>query len=184
MARGQFLHGVASGDPTRGGIVLWTRVTPDPDAPAAEVRTRWVVREASSGGEVAAGEAVAGPDQDWTVRVLPDGLASDTAHEYEFAIGDVVSPTGRFRTLPAEASRLDFGVFACTKFNAGYFNAYRCLAERGDLHFLVGLGDSIYEASNTPPASQTPGANIGRDFSPLHECYTLEDYRQRYAQVH
>jgi alkaline phosphatase D len=183
MPRGQFLHGVASGDPTSDGIVLWTRATPESDAPAADVRTRWVVREASSGAQVAAGEAVAVPDQDWTLRVLSDGLAPDTAHEYEFAIGDVVSPTGHFRTLPAEASRLDFGVFACTKFNAGYFNAYRCLAERGDLHFLVGLGDSIYEASNTPPASQTPGANIGRDFSPLHECYTLEDYRQRYAQV-
>ena len=115
MSRGQFLHGVASGDPTSDGIVLWTRVTPDSDAPAAGIRTRWVVRDASSGGEVAGGEAVAVPDNDWTLRVISDGLAPDTAHEYEFAIGDVVSPTGRFRTLPTEASRLDFGVFACTK---------------------------------------------------------------------
>ena len=36
--------------------------------------------------------------------------------------------------------------------------------------------------SQKPPASQTPGADIGRPFDPLHECKTLDDYRQRYAQ--
>ena len=40
----------------------------------------------------------------------------------------------------------------------------------------------IYEASNTPPKNQTPGADIGRPFDPLHECKTLDDYRRRYRQ--
>ena len=182
MSHAQFLHGVASGDPTADGIVLWTRATPDASKPAAEFSTRWTLREASSHDQIATGEEVASPDQDWTVHVVADGLAADTAYEYEFAIDGAVSPLGTFRTLPTNASRLSFGVFACTKFNAGYFNAYRCLATRSDLHFVVGLGDYVYEASNTPPATQTPGADIGRDFSPLHECYTLADYRERYAQ--
>src|SRR5262249_39468893 len=73
-------------------------------------------------------------------------------------------------------------VVACAKYNSGYFNIYRRLAERDDLHFVVCLGDYIYEAANVPPPSQTPGADIGRDFSPIHECYTLADYRARYAQ--
>ena len=183
VPRAQFLHSVASGDPTTDGIVLWTRATPDDDEPPVDIATRWVIREASSRREVVTGEADAVADHDWTVRIIADGLAPDTAYEYQFSIGSTVSPLGSFRTLPTDASRLCFGVFACTKFNAGYFNAYRCLAARRDLHFLVGLGDSIYEASNTPPASQTPGADIGRDFSPLHECYTLADYRERYAQI-
>ncbi len=51
-----------------------------------------------------------------------------------------------------------------------------------DLDFLLHLGDYIYEASNTPPTSQTPGADIGRPFEPLHECVTLDDYRTRYRQ--
>ena len=42
---------------------------------------------------------------------------------------------------------------------------------------MLHLGDYIYEASQTPPASQTPGADIGRPFDPLHECVTLDDYR-------
>ena len=28
LTRGTFVHGVASGDPTSEGIILWTRVTP------------------------------------------------------------------------------------------------------------------------------------------------------------
>ena len=71
---------------------------------------------------------------------------------------------------------------SCAKFNAGFFNAYARIAARDDLDFLLHLGDYIYEASNTPPASQTPGADIGRPFDPLHECVTLDDYRTRYTQ--
>jgi alkaline phosphatase D len=178
----QFLHGVASGDPTATGIVLWTRATSNGGETEADIPTRWVIRDVSSRREVTSGDAEASSDRDWTVHVVADGLTPDTAYEYQFAIGDAESPVGTFRTLPTDASRLSFGVFACTKFNAGYFNAYRGLAARRDLHFVMCLGDYIYEASNTPPASQTPGADIGRDFSPLHECYTLADYRQRYAQ--
>ena len=58
----------------------------------------------------------------------------------------------------------------------------RASRERTDLDFLLHLGDYIYEASNTPPKSQTPGADIGRPFDPLHECVTLDDYRTRYRQ--
>jgi alkaline phosphatase D len=74
---------------------------------------------------------------------------------------------------------------SCAKFNAGFFNAYDRIADRarrGDVDFLLHLGDYIYEASNTPPANQTPGADIGRPFAPLHECVTLDDYRTRYRQ--
>ena len=56
------------------------------------------------------------------------------------------------------------------------------MAERDDLDFVLHLGDYIYEASETPPANQTPGANIGRPFEPRNECVTLADYRTRYAQ--
>ena len=48
-------------------------------------------------------------------------------------------------------------LFCCAKFNAGYFNAYRHVADE-DLDFVVHLGDYIYEAANVPPSSQTPGA--------------------------
>ena len=93
------------------------------------------------------------------------------------------SEVGRTRTLPADdVGRLRFGQVSCAKFNAGFFNAFARLAERDDLDAVIHLGDTIYEASNTPPKGQTPGADIGRPFDPLHECKTLDDYRRRYRQ--
>ncbi len=77
-----------------------------------------------------------------------------------------------------------FAIVSCAKFNAGFFNAYARIADRTDLDFVLHLGDYIYEASNTPPKSQTPGADIGRPFEPVHECVTLADYRTRYRQYH
>ena len=73
---------------------------------------------------------------------------------------------------------------SCAKHNAGFFNAYARIAERDDLDFLLHLGDYIYEASNIPAKGQTPGADIGRDFDPLGECRTLDEYRTRYRQYH
>ncbi len=80
------------------------------------------------------------------------------------------------------SAQLRLGQVSCAKFNAGFFNAFARLAERDDLDAIVHLGDTIYEASNTPPKGQTPGADIGRPFDPLHECKTLDDYRRRYRQ--
>ncbi|HEY2980212.1 MAG TPA: alkaline phosphatase D family protein [Anaerolineales bacterium] len=84
----------------------------------------------------------------------------------------------------ADVKHIRFAQASCAKFNAGFFNAYARMAEHDDLDFLLHLGDYIYEASNTPPAGQTPGADIGRPFEPLHECKTLADYRMRYSQYH
>ena len=46
----------------------------------------------------------------------------------------------------------------CAKFNSGFFNAYRALAEMDDIDFVLHLGDYIYEAAEVPVGKQTPGA--------------------------
>lgn len=179
MADDVFLHGIASGDPTADAIVLWTRVErPGP--------VGWWLAADDAGVEVvASGTVDAHPDHDLTLKVDVGGLAPGTSYWYGFEADGRRSPTGRTRTLPGDdAERIRFAFTSCAKFNAGYFNAYDRIAERDDLAFLLHLGDYIYEASNTPPASQTPGADIGRPFDPLHECVTLDDYRTRYRQYH
>jgi alkaline phosphatase D len=126
---------------------------------------------------------VATAGTDFTAQVDVLGLQPDTHYWYAFETADERSPVGRTRTLPdAGVDHLRFAVVSCAKFNAGFFNGYARIAECNDLNFVVHLGDYIYEASQTPPASQTPGANIGRPFDPRHECKTLADYRRRYAQ--
>ncbi len=180
MAGGVFQHGVASGDPLTDRVVIWTRVTTD--APG-DVPVAWVMaRDAGLTDVVDTGEVVATADADWAVSIDVTGLEPDTHYWYGFRAIEQDSRIARTRTLPASTEHIRFAMVSCAKFNAGYFNAYVHIAESDDLSFLLHLGDYIYEASNTPPASQTPGADIGRPFDPLHECVTLDDYRTRYRQ--
>jgi alkaline phosphatase D len=174
-----FEHGVASGDPLADRVVLWTRVTTQEE----KVSVGWVVaRDEAMSDVVARGTATAHADRDHTVHVDVAGLEPGATYHYRFATGAAVSPTGRTKTLPEDCERARFAFCSCAKFNAGFFNAYAAIAEHEQLDFLLHLGDYIYEASNTPPKSQTPGADIGRPFDPLGECRTLADYRRRYAQ--
>jgi alkaline phosphatase D len=176
-----FLHGVASGDPTSRRVVIWTRISGQTGD--ASLGVRWRIVEADGDRPAGHGQTLARPDADWTVRVDVRGLQPDTAYAYSFEVDGEVSPVGRTRTLPeGDAAAIRFGQVSCAKFNAGHFNAYARLAERTDLAFVLHLGDWIYEASQTPPASQTASRDIGRPFAPLHECVTLDDYRARYAQ--
>ena len=175
----RFEHGVASGDPLTDRVILWTRVTTRRRA----VALRWVLaRDEALTDVVARGSATAHADRDHTVHVDATGLEAGTTYHYRFEAGRHVSPTGRTKTLPLDPERARFAICSCAKFNAGFFNAYAGIAQQERLDFLLHLGDYIYEASNTPPSSQTPGADIGRPFEPLHECRTLADYRRRYAQ--
>jgi alkaline phosphatase D len=175
-----FDHGVASGDPLADRVVLWTRIS----GASEDVSVEWVIANDSEIRRVVrSGTETTGPENDWTVHVDVDGLDPATTYYYGFRALERRSPVGRTRTLPAgSVDRLRLAMVSCAKFNAGFFNAYARIAERDDLDFVLHLGDYIYEASNTPPKSQTPGADIGRPFEPRHECLTLDDYRTRYAQ--
>ena len=163
-----FQHGVASGDPTPRRVVIWTRVTPLPGrTPTAAF---WRVLEADTGRPIANGQTRVRTESDNTIRVDVGGLHPDTRYTYEFEVDGEPSPRGRTRTLPEyDATSIRFGQVSCAKYNAGHFNAYARLAERDDLSFLLHLGDWIYEASQTPPASQTASRDIGRPFDPPHE---------------
>jgi alkaline phosphatase D len=177
-----FQHGVASGDPLEDRVILWTRISSDSPCVAVEYE---LANDAGFTEIIARGQLEARASADHTVHADPSGLEADQIYFYRFHALGHTSPTGRTRTLPgADAHHLRFAQVSCCKFNAGFFNAYGALAKRDDLQFLLHLGDYIYEASNTPPAGQTPGADIGRPFEPLHECKTLADYRCRYNQYH
>jgi alkaline phosphatase D len=182
MTEQPFLHGVASGDPTTDRVVIWTRVTTSDEA----VPVTWTLaRDPELRDIVASGDATAEAEHDHAVHVDVNGLEPDSTYFYGFGAGGESSPVARTRTLPADGvERIRFAICSCAKFNAGYFNAYARIAERDDLHFLLHLGDYIYEASNIPAKGQTPGADIGRDFDPLGECRTVDEYRTRYSQYH
>ncbi len=186
-----FLHGVASGDPLPDGILLWTRITPTPEAvpgsglgPAVEVRWQ-VAEDAGFAHVVAAGTVSATAATDHTVKVDVRGLRPATGYFYRFTVAgdgtDVSSPTARTRTAPAHdapTSGLRFGVVSCANWESGHFSAYRHLAARRDLDAIFHLGDYIYEYGT----GEYPAAKyVVRPHAPRHEIVTLADYRTRHG---
>ncbi len=184
-----FAHGVASGDPLPDAVILWTRVTPVPDAvpgsgvgPATTVQWQ-IARDADFTDTVASGSVSATTATDHTVKVDAAGLAAGTDYYYRFVSGGVVSPTGRTHTAPspdAHVAGLRLGVVSCADWEGGYFSSYRHLAARGDLDAMIHLGDYLYEyAAGQFPVSS---GNEVRRHVPAHEIVSLADYRMRHGQ--
>ncbi|MCH0539932.1 alkaline phosphatase D family protein [Streptomyces sp. MUM 203J] len=190
-----FLHGVASGDPLPDGVLLWTRVTPTPDAvpgsgKGPDTEVRWEVAEDKAFSRtVARGAVTATTATDHTVKVDVRGLRPETSYWFRFAAGDsstgvaeTLSPAGRTRTTPvydAAVPGIRFGVVSCSNWEAGHFASYRHLAARADLDAVLHLGDYIYEyGTGEYPKTR----HVLRAHEPRHEIVSLGDYRTRHAQ--
>jgi alkaline phosphatase D len=175
-----FTHGVASGDPLGDRVILWTRVTPPPTRSATgPIDVQWVIASDEKLQQVVArGAAPAAMERDFTVKVDAGGLGPGRTYYYGFTAGGERSPIGRTKTLPDRADRLRMASVSCANYPAGYFNVYRCLANRPDLDAVVHLGDYIYEFAN---GRYGDGSASGRVPLPPGEASTLTDYRNRYA---
>ncbi|MFF5341266.1 alkaline phosphatase D family protein [Streptomyces althioticus] len=183
-----FLHGVASGDPLPDGVLLWTRVTPTPDAlpgsgAGPDTEVRWTVaRDRTFTDVVARGAVLATAASDHTVKADVRGLRPATDYWFRFSAGGTDSPAARTRTAPAAdaaVAGLRLGVVSCANWEAGHFAAYRHLAARGDLDAWLHLGDYIYEYGSGDYGTR---GRVVRPHSPAHEIVTLADYRTRHAR--
>ncbi|MFH9708823.1 alkaline phosphatase D family protein [Streptomyces luteogriseus] len=183
-----FLHGVASGDPLPDGILLWTRVTPVPEAipgsgAGPDTEVSWVVaRDKAFTSVVAKGSTTATAASDHTVKADIRGLQPGTDYWFRFSAGGTDSPVARTRTAPAmdaAVAGLRFGVVSCANWEAGYFSPYRHLAARGDLDAWLHLGDYIYEYGTGEYGTRD---KVVRPHAPAHEIVTLADYRIRHAR--
>ncbi|TQM31857.1 alkaline phosphatase D family protein [Nocardia bhagyanarayanae] len=183
-----FRHGVASGDPLPTGVVLWTRVTVSDDATpgsgvGADTSVRWEIADDAGFASVAAsGTATATAEADHTVKIDASGLTPGRDYWYRFTALGETSPVGRTRTAPAPSDtpdRLRFGVVSCSNWEAGYFAAYRHLADRSDLDAIIHLGDYLYEYGRGKYGGRHGAV---RPHDPANEIVTLADYRIRHAQ--
>ncbi|MEU0177357.1 alkaline phosphatase D family protein [Streptomyces massasporeus] len=183
-----FLHGVASGDPLPDGILLWTRVTPVPEAipgsgAGPDTEVSWIVaRDKAFSTVVAKGSTTATAASDHTVKADIRGLQPATDYWFRFSAGGTDSPAARTRTAPAADAAvpgLRFGVVSCANWEAGYFSPYRHLAARGDLDAWLHLGDYIYEYGTGEYGTRD---KVVRPHAPAHEIVTLADYRIRHAR--
>lgn len=179
-ANAEFLHGVASGDPSHESVILWTRVTPDVEG---EITVSWeVASDTNFENLVTNGETTTNADRDFTVKIDAMGLEAGTQYFYRFKQGDTSSEVGRALTLPQGATeQVKLAVLSCANFPAGHFNVYALAAEQEELDALIHLGDYIYEYARGEYASEH-AAELGREVLPEGELLTLSDYRTRYGQ--
>ncbi|HEY7052200.1 MAG TPA: alkaline phosphatase D family protein, partial [Mycobacterium sp.] len=177
-----FTLGVASGDPSPDGVVIWTRlarpvVSGDGGLgmPQRLIDVEWEVSADERFNRVEQrGSVAASPQLAHSVHVELTGLRPGSEYFYRFRADGHLSPVGRTRTAPRPGSlagplMMCFG--SCANFEAGFFTAYRRLAEE-EPDLVLFLGDYIYEFS----------APFGQSFLDLpREPLTLADFRQRYA---
>jgi len=177
-----FQLGVASGDPSTDGFVIWSRLGPKPleggGMPDEPVEVRWEVASDEQFQTVLKkGVTVATPDWAHSVHVEVTGLEADRWYFYRFQCAGEVSPTGRSRTLPNAESEIDslrFAFASCQHFEAGYYTAYEHMADES-LDFVVHLGDYIYEGSGEVERKNRVRRHLGP------EIESLADYRNRHA---
>ncbi|MEX2158529.1 MAG: alkaline phosphatase D family protein [Dehalococcoidia bacterium] len=162
-----FTHGVASGDVTPDGAVLWTRV--DHEA----TLTAEVSADATFGDIVADTKAEATAERDFTAQAAVDGLEPATQYYYRFRSGDNVSTPGSFRTAPADGAnapvRFIFsgdsdgtaGEDGSRAFDFGVLDT----ARDEDADFFLYFGDTIYADSGYGP-----------------KATTLDDFRAKYKE--
>lgn len=175
-----FTLGIASGDPLPDGVVLWTRLAPDPlnggGMPNHPFPVQWEVSlDANFTNVVKRGTELSKPQLAHSVHVEVDGLEPATWYYYRFKSQSDFSPVGRTKTAPAynsQVEKLNFAFASCQSWPIGFYTAYQHMA-KDDLDLVIHLGDYIYEGKHDSairPIDQV-----------FPEIYTIDDYRNRYA---
>ncbi|MFF5263788.1 alkaline phosphatase D family protein [Actinomadura viridis] len=178
-----FTLGVASGDPLPDGVVIWTRLAPDPLEPfggmryGTKVEVRWEVAEDEGFRKVVRrGTTFAVSEFAYSVHVDVRGLRPSAEYHYRFMAGSDVSPVGRTKTAPAAGARLsalNFAFVSCQHRVVGHYTAYQHMLQE-DLDVVFHLGDYIYEGPDQ--------GTLGRGHYPVRTLATLDDFRIRLAQ--
>ncbi len=183
-----FTLGVASGDPWPDGVVIWTRLAPDPLAAgggmgSAAVDVAWeVAADPRMRDVLQRGTVQALPGQGHSVHVEVTGLLPARTYFYRFRTGGRASPVGRTRTAPAPgaAATIRFLNAGCQNYEHGFFTAWRHAAAEEEIDFVFHYGDFIYEHRGRRPGEGGWGPVVRSHHG--GEAVTLEDYRARYAQ--
>lgn len=174
-AMAPFYHGVASGDPLKDAVIIWTRVTTQD---TAAIVVDWkVATDMQFNNVVATGTANTDASMDYTVKVDVTGLSPATYYYYQFEHAGLKSLIGRTKTAPSgDNDHVRFAVVSCSRYTSGYFNAYQHITFRNDIDAVIHLGDYIYENGGSA-SFDTSRAHV-----PNGEIILLEDYRARYSQ--
>jgi alkaline phosphatase D len=164
-----FPLGVASGEPSADGFVLWTRLP----GQATDLRVGFEIAEDEGFRRIVqTGRATAFHARGGAVHVEAAGLKAGRPYFYRFHHGEAVSRTGRTATLPRRPERLRLALTSCQHWEQGWFSAYADMM-RANPAAVLQVGDYIYEKSFGH------GPNVRAFGAP--DPQTLADYRARHA---
>ncbi|WP_436495199.1 alkaline phosphatase D family protein [Actinokineospora sp. HUAS TT18] len=177
-----FTLGVASGEPAADGFVIWTRLAPSPlnsdglgGMSSANAIVEWQVSTDQYFTSLAASGTFTAT-QSWahSVHVEVTGLQPGRDYWYRFRALGHISQVGHAKTAPAigTGSSLKMLFASCSHYEAGYFTAYRRMAEENP-DLILHLGDYIYEGG--------AGGSGVRTHQPSGEITSLANYRVRHA---
>ena len=177
-----FTLGVASGEPSPDGIVLWTRLAPDPlnggGLGEETYRVRFeVAKDPGFRHLVHRGHTRVGPEEVHTVHAEVDGPEAGARLLVPLRVEARDQPG---RTFPHRApvrhgaQTPEVRLRLLPDVTHGYFSPFHDLAQQSDVELVVHLGDYIYE--RTRRWWRPPGARAG------DLLMTLADYRTRHAQ--
>lgn len=172
------IDAVAAGDPTTTMAVLWVRGTDD----GGEVTLRaQVATDPSFAALVSETRVRTVAADDYTAKVMLDGLRAGTRHYYRFCAATCgLDATGQFNTAPPpdQAARVRFGF---TGDSDARYRPYPAAADmaRRDLDFLIFLGDTMYE---TPAAGSPATIRLSPHGSVEEATQGLADYFRKYRE--
>lgn len=179
--KGEFTHGVASGDPSQTGVLLWTRFLPQDSL--SKTKIEWEVsKDKSFINILKQGQAHAEAENDHCIKVFVEGLNSGSEYYYRFKVDNQYSVIGQTQTLPNNTDRVKLAIVNCSKFEGGFFNVYDAISKIDGINAVIHLGDYIYEDAGGQEPYIPIVKNTGRSHQPAHKLVSLEDYRTRYAQ--
>lgn len=164
-----FPLGVASGEPSLDGFVIWTRI---PDLAGDAAFGFEIAEDISFRRIVRSGQALALRSRGGAVHVEISDLKPGRPYFYRFHSGDAVSRIGQTSTLPDQPDRLRLALTSCQHWEHGWFSAYADMIAAKPA-IILQVGDYIYEKSfGKGPDVRTFGTD-----TPI----TLDDYRARHA---
>ena len=175
---GEFLQGVASGQPTHRAMTLWSKLS---EVEKAGTVVLEVAKDPGFGNVVERRKVRTQRRSDHSIKARVRGLDPHERYFYRFETPGEESPVGEFRTLPPPGSKapVKIGVFSCQDYVAGFYTAHAGLLAEDDLDLVVCLGDYIYERQYYDPQREDTTGQNGDG-----EVQTLPEYRDKYALYH
>lgn len=177
-----FEHGVASGDPTKNKIILWTKIT---KTSKNTINVNWQISDDKNFSNlINLGTAKSYSYNDFSVKVdakIPDKYCGNEIY-FRFYVDNIFSITGTTKTLPKnDPSNFNIAICSCSNYPGGFFNAYKEIANDNNIDLVLHLGDYLYEYDKDGYATED-SKRMNRVVEPQHEIVTLDDYRKRHAQ--